>query len=255
MLFRSEYYAEYAKQVAELTQVFPLGQMIVGEAAQKRFIALFGAILRLRNILTSFDDFAANEILSERDFQDYQSIYLNLYVEFRNANNAEKESINDDVVFEIELIKQVEVNVDYVLMLVRRYLASKGSGKDKEIRADIARAVDASPSLRSKKDLIEQFVDSLTVSSQVDEEWRAFINAKRVEELERIIVEEALKPEETRAFVDSAFRDGAIPTTGTAITKILPPASRFAANSHHATKKQMVLDKLSAFFERYFSLS
>jgi type I restriction enzyme R subunit len=251
----AEYYAEYAKQVAELTQVFPLGQTIIGEAAQKRFIALFGAILRLRNILTAFDDFAGNEILSERDFQDYQSIYLNLYAEFRNANNAEKESINDDVVFEIELIKQVEVNVDYVLMLVRRYLQSKGSGKDKEIRADIARAVDASPSLRSKKDLIEQFVESLTVSSQVDEEWRAFIVAKRAEELERIIAEEALKPEETRAFVDSAFRDGAVPTTGTAITKILPPVSRFAANNHHAAKKQAVLDKLAAFFERYFSLS
>ena len=131
----------------------------------------------------------------------------------------------------------------------------KRSGKDKEIRAGIARAIDASPSLRSKKDLIERFIDSLTVSSQVDEEWRAFITARRTEELERIIAEEALKPEETRTFIENAFRDGAIPTTGTAITKILPPASRFAANNHHAAKKLVVLEKLAAFFERYFSLT
>lgn len=96
----------------------PLGGELVGEAAQKHFIALFGAILRLRNILTAFDDFPGNEILTERDFQDYQSIYLNLDAEFRRVDVADKESINDDVVFEIELIKQVEVNVDYVLMLV-----------------------------------------------------------------------------------------------------------------------------------------
>lgn len=251
----AEYYDEYRKLVAELVQHFPLGQAILGEATQKRFIALFGAILRLRNILTAFDDFAGHEILSERDFQDYQSLYLDLYAAFRSAKNADKESINDDVVFEIELIKQVEVNVDYVLMLVRRYLDGKRSGKDKEIRASIERAVDASPSLRSKKDLIEQFIDSLTVSSQVDEEWRAFIAARRTEELERIITEEALKPEETRAFIDNAFRDGAIPTSGTAITKILPPVSRFGAGGQHATKKLAVLGKLTAFFERYFGLS
>ena len=251
----AEYYAEYRKLVAELAQFFPVDQAIVGEAAQKWFIALFGGILRLRNILTAFDDFAGNEILSERDFQDYQSRYLDLYAQFRKTKDADRESINDDVVFEIELIKQVEINVDYVLMLVRRYLAGKRSGKEKEIRAGIARAIDASPSLRSKKDLIERFIDSLTVSSQVDEEWRAFITAQRAQELDRIIAEEALKPEETRAFIDNAFRDGAIPTTGTAITKILPPTSRFAANNHHAAKKLAVLERLTAFFERYFSLS
>ena len=253
----TDYYTEYEKLISELVQLFPLGGAIVGEAAQKKFIALFGAILRLRNILTAFDDFVGHEILSERAFQDYQSIYLNLYAEFRGTSEAAKESINDDVVFEIELIKQVEVNVDYVLMLVEKWREARGNGSDREMDAlmKIQRAIDSSVSLRNKRDLILAFVDSMTVTGDTGEDWRRFVEAKRVEELDRIIDEEGLKPDETRAFVESAFRDGAVPTTGTAITRILPPTSRFSASNTHAAKKQTVLDKLLAFFDRYFGLS
>ena len=251
----AEYYEEYRKDIAELVDVFPLGKAIVGEAAKKAFIKLFGAILRLKNILSAFDDFAGNEILSARDFQDYQSLYLNLYAEFRGTSDAEKESINDDVVFEIELIKQVEINVDYILMLVTRYLAAKGTGEDREIRADIGRAVDSSPSLRNKKDLIEAFVDAISPKAQVDAEWEAFINARKQEELDSIIADEGLNPDETRAFIANAFRDGAIPTTGTAITRILPPVSRFSRDNNHSARKHAVLEKLGMFFERYFGLA
>ncbi|WP_419739586.1 type I restriction endonuclease subunit R [Ruegeria sp.] len=249
-----EYYEEYRTLIEELLETFPLNVGVAGEADQKEFIKLFGAILRLKNILTAFDDFAGNEILNDREFQDYQSLYLNLYAEFRSASEAEKESINDDVVFEIELIKQVEVNVDYILMLVEKYLRKKGTGEDKEIRETIGRAVNASPSLRNKKDLIEQFVDSVSANTRVDAEWAAFIAARKAAELDRIIANESLDAEETKAFVDDAFRDGAIPVTGKAIMKILPPVSRFNKNNDHAVKKQTVLDKLSTFFDRFFGL-
>jgi len=251
----AEYYKEYQQRIEELVASFPLGKAIIGEAAQKAFIKLFGSILRLKNILAAFDDFAGNAILSERDFQDYQSLYLNLYAEFRSMSDADKESINDDVVFEIELIRQVEINVDYILMLVERYLKAKGSGQDKEIRASIERAINASPSLRNKKDLIEQFVASVSTKARVDAQWQAFVAKRKVEDLDRIIADEGLNADETKAFVDNAFRDGAIPVTGTAITKILPPVSRFAKNNNHSAKKQTVLDKLAAFFERYFGLA
>lgn len=251
----AEYYADYERLVDELRAAFPLGKAILGERAQKDFIKLFGAILRLRNILTAFDEFAGNEILSPRDFQDYQSNYLNLYADFRSQAAAEKETINDDVVFEIELIKQVEVNVDYILMLVEQYLRAKGTGKDKEIREAIDRAVAASPSLRNKKDLIEQFVDSVSITARVDAAWLAFIAARKAEELDRIVAEEGLDGAATRRFMENAFRDGAIPAAGTAITTILPPVSRFAADSAHSTKKRTVLGRLSAFFERYFGLA
>lgn len=251
----AEYYGEYEKRVAELLGTYPLGQPIIGETAQKAFIKLFGSILRLRNILTAFDDFAGNEILSQREFQDYQSLYLNLYAEFRSVSEADKEAINDDVVFEIELIKQVEINVDYILLLVERYLSSRGTGDDKEILATIERAINSSPSLRNKKDLIERFVDSVSSSAKVDAQWQAFVAARKAEELERIIADEGLNAEATHGFIDNAFRDGAISSTGIAITKILPPVSRFSKGNGHAVKKQAVLDKLAAFFDRYFGLS
>ncbi len=249
----AEYYKEYQKQIGELVETFPLGEAIIGEAAQKAFIKLFGSILRLRNILTAFDDFEGHEILSERNFQDYQSLYLNLYAEFRSTSEAEKESINDDVVFEIELIKQVEISVDYILMLVEKHL-KKSPGEDTKIRSTIERAINASPSLRNKKDLIDQFVDSVSTKAKVDAQWQSFVTAKKAEELDRIIADEGLNADETKALIDNAFRDGAIPVTGTAITKILPPVSRFNKNNSHAVKKQTVLDKLSAFFERFFGL-
>jgi type I restriction enzyme R subunit len=253
----ADYYAEYAEKATELLQKFPLDQQIVGEAAQKEFIALLGAILRLQNILTSFDDFAGNEILTDRQMQDYRSIYLNLYAEFRKEGQSEKESINDDIVFEIELIKQVEINVDYILMLVAKWREVRGNGSDKEMSAlmDIQRSVDSSPSLRNKRDLIMDFVDLVSASGEIDQEWRAYIDAQRTAELDAIIGEENLKPDETRAFVEHAFRDGSIPTTGTAITKILPPASRFSAGGGHGEKKQRVLSRLGDFFERFFGLS
>ena len=250
----ADYFADYAEKVNELLAAFPLGVPIVGESAQKEFIALFGAILRLQNILTSFDDFAGAEMLTERQVQDYRSVYLDLYAEFRKETDAEKEAINDDVVFEIELIKQVEINVDYILMLVQKYRDERGDGDDKEIRAEITRAVDASPSLRNKKDLIEAFIDSITVQGDIDEEWGRFIAARREAELAEIIASESLRPDETRAFIESALRDGAVRATGTAITKILPPTSRFSPQGGLGERKQRVLVRLTEFVERFFGL-
>lgn len=134
-----EYYTGYADKVAELLDRFPLGDPIIGEQAQKDFVNLFGAILRLQNILVSFDEFAGNEILSERQSQDYRSVYLDLYAEFRREHDADREPINDDLVFEIELIKQVEINVDCILMLVQKH-RDEGAARDKEIRAEISSA-------------------------------------------------------------------------------------------------------------------
>ena len=253
----AEYYDEYADEAREVLQEFPPDEPIIGETAQKEFVALFGSILRLQNILTSFDEFAGNEIITARQMQDYRSIYLDLYADFRKGSDSEKESINDDVVFEIELIKQAEINVDYILMLVAKWREARGNGSDEQMsaaRMDIQRSVDSSPTLRNKKDLILDFVDRVSASGDIDEEWRAYVQARRTAELDAIITDEGLKPDKTRAFVDHAFRDGSIPTTGTAITEILPPASRFSAAGGHGEKKHRVLTRLGEFFDRFFGL-
>ena len=88
----------------------------------------------------------------------------------------------------------------------------------------------------------------------MDEQWRAFIAAKREEELESIIAEQKLKPEPTRAFVEAAFRDGQLRTTGTDITRILPPVSRFNRAAGHGETKKRVLEALTSFYERFFGL-
>lgn len=250
-----DYYGEYVDKVTELLTHFPIGQQIVGEQAQKDFIQLFGAILRLQNILTSFDDFDGNDPLTERQRQDYTSIYLRLRDEYTRDRDGDREVINDDVVFEIELVKQVEINVDYILMLVEKLRAEKGDGDDKEVRAEITRAVDASPTLRSKRDLVEDFVASVSLQGAVDEQWQSYISAKREAELQELIEAHKLKLEETQSFVDEAFRDGQLRTAGTEITRILPPVSRFNRESNHGDKKKRVIEALSRFFERFRGLA
>jgi len=249
--FNGEYKPGYVELIEKLLSAFPLGQAIIGEEAKKEFIRLYGAILRLKNILTAFDDFAGNEILSGRDFQDYQSVYIDTYQDIRSKAGGEKENINDDVVFELELIKQIEVNIDYILMLVEKYHAS--NCEDKSIIAAITKAIDSSIELRSKKELIEQFVDRVNVSTSVDSDWQHFVRERKEEELSALISGENLRDEEARRFIDNAFRDGILKTTGTDLDKILPPVSRFGGGNR-ADKKQGIIDKLMIFFEKYLGL-
>lgn len=243
----------YQDMIEELTTKFPLTEeRITGEQRQKEFIVLFGAILRMRNLLTSFDEFAGSEILSERDFQDYLGRYQDLRDEWKNRKpGGEKEDITDDIVFEIELIKQIEINIDYILMLVQKYHDSHCD--DKEILITIQKAVDASPELRSKKALIETFIAGINDVSDVMLEWRTFVAEEKERQLVTIIQEENLKDEETRRFMDSAFRDGSVKTTGTDIDKLMPPISRFSGGNR-AEKKQTIIEKLKGFFDRFFGI-
>ena len=243
----------YADMIKDLTTEFPLSEeRITGEQRQREFIVLFGAILRMRNLLTSFDDFAGNEILTERDLQDYLGRYQDLRDEWKGRKpNGEKEDITDDIVFEIELIKQIEINIDYILMLVKKYHDSHCD--DKEVLITIQKAVDASPELRSKKELIETFIAGINDVSDVMLDWRTFVAEERERQLATIIKEERLKDYETRRFMESAFRDGSVKTTGTDIDKLMPPISRFGGGDR-AEKKQTIIEKLKMFFEKFFGL-
>ena len=239
----------YEERIAELIQKYPLGVQILGEKAEKDFIVSFGNILRLRNILSTFDEFDGQQILSPIDFQDYTGIYNDLYDKYRR--DPKGVNIADDIVFEMELVKQIEVNIDYILMLVAKYHQS--NCKDKEILIAIDRAIKSSFELRSKKELIESFINTINANSVVERDWRKFVLEQEEKDLQDLIDQEKLKPEETRKFVANSFRDGAIKTTGTDIDKILPPVSRFGGGGR-AQKKQTVIDKLKSFFEKYFGL-
>ena len=241
----------YRDLIDKLSGEFPLGQPIIGEQKQKDFIKLYGNILRLKNILSAFDQFAGHELLPERDFQDYQSVYLDLYQAYRPKTDGDKENINDDITFEIELIRQVEINIDYILMLVKKYHDTHCD--DKEVLITIRKAIDASPELRSKKQLIETFIAGVNDVDDVMAEWNTFVSEQREKELTKIIQEEKLKEPETRKYLANAFRDGEIKTVGTDIDKLMPPVSRFGGGGR-AQKKQGVIDKLKSFFDKFFGI-
>lgn len=241
----------YSELVDQLKNEFPEGQPVMGEDAEKRFVALFGSLLKSINILSTFDQYEGREELSDRQLQDYQSHYLDLRDKWRRRKPGDKENINDDLIFETELIRQVEINIDYILLLVQKYHDTNCT--DKEILVNISKAIGSSLQLRSKKELIESFISSVNAGTDVDSGWREYVQRRKAEDLNEIIESEHLKPEETEKFIESSFRDGQVRTTGTDIDKILPPMSRFGGGNRQE-KKKSVIEKIQSFFERYFGL-
>jgi len=250
-----EYYEEYQDKIDQLTAEFPLNKELIGEESKRNFVKLYGKILQLKNILSAFDQFEGNEILAERDFQDYQSRYIEIYEQIIERVRSEKVPIGDDLVFEIELIKSVEIDVDFILMLIEKYLKKKGEDGAEDIRDSIERAIKSSLNLRSKKDLIDRFVESVTTKSNVGNQWGEFIRNERMKEINQIIASAKLNPNETLLFMQNSFRNGAVLETGTAIAKILPAnASIFSKDNQYSTLKDNVFTQLNKYFERFYDL-
>lgn len=241
----------YEEMISTLVSKYPLDEQIIGETNQKDFVRLFGKVLRMMNLLNSFDDFEDNQILSEMDIQNYKSSYLDFKDLLVPTGTGEIVNVIEDLEFEMELIKQVEINIDYILMLVAKYHDT--NSKDKELLMRINNAIDASTELRSKKQLIQSFIAGLNDVEDVLLEWHDYVDKKRNEELKSIIESENLKHEETLKYVSNAFRDGEIKTTGTEIDRIMPPMSRFGGDNRSA-KKQNVIERLMSFFEKYFGI-
>lgn len=248
---KDKHHKGYKEIVEELLSRFPISSIaidILGEKEEKEFIALYGSLLRVMNILTAFDKFEEEQLLNERQLQDYQSHYLTLYEKYRKK--VEKESIEDDIVFEIELVKQVEVNIDYILNLVEQYHSK--NMLNKEAVANVLKAVDSSMQLRSKKQLIEDFLNRVNVDTDIQKDWRSFVEKQREKDLQDMIEEENLKPEETRKYLEDCFENGQLRTAGLAIDNIMPPVSVFGGKK--AKKKTSIIEKLTEFFEKYFGV-
>ncbi len=242
----------YRELVEELLQSLQPGEKPVGEAAEKAFIKLFGNILKMRNLLSVFDQFQGADLLTERDIQNYTSVYLDLRDKYVNGKK-EKEDICDDVVFEMELVKQVEVNIDFILFLVEQY--RKSHGQDGEIRVKISKAIDSSPDLRDKKELIDKFIENLTPNSEVDAAWRLYVNEEKRRQFEAIVAEENLKREEAVEFIENAYERGYVPEGGMELDGIMPPINPFDPNANREGKIAKVVEKLKAFFKRFFDVS
>ena len=252
---RGKWHEPYTELIKRLLGEFPIEGManLLDEEQKKAFIRLMGEILRVRNILSAFDYFTEEaKIVDEMRYQDYLGWYNNYYEEFRpKGGDKEREDISDDIVFEMELVKQVQINIRYILSLVQKYHDS--NCQDKEIIVKIKKQMDASPDMRDKRDLIEKFIKQMTpqAGKDVGEEWEEYIEQEKKERLDAIIHEEHLKPQETADFMRRAFADGYVTETGTGIAKILPPSNPFLPES--GEKKQTVIEKLKEYLNKFLN--
>ncbi len=249
-------YEGYKTLIDKLLKCFPLREQIVGETKQKEFIKLYGKILKIRNILECFDEFKNDNLIDARDLQDYQGMYLDLYREIR-VNKEQKEEINDDIVFEIELIKQIEINIDYILRLIKDYAEAKIQ-EQVVIKQKIESGLNASLEMHNKKDLILKFVERINPQNQdVILEFEKFIAEARLAEFEQIMNEHKLPEQETYQFIKKAFEYGHMDFKGTEFPKLLPKehASFFSKTSNREATKAKIANVLIRFFERFYSIS
>ena len=249
-----EFEKGYINYLDELTQLALPGEMPLTDEDKKLFIKLFGAVLKMRNLLSSFDQFAEVDPLSERDVQDYTSIYLNLRDWVKTQRETgEKEDITNDIEFEMELVKQVEVNIDYILFLVKEMQGDRADVGALEIK--INKAIDSSPDLRDKKELINQFIESLTPDSDVSEKWKEYVNEQKRREFNAIVTEEHLKEGPAKEFIATAWERGYVPEGGLELNGIMPPINPFDPNANREGKLQEVLKRIKSFFGKYFEIA
>ncbi len=251
-----KHFAGWEELIEQLLEKFPLagnprGLHITGE---KEFIRLFSTILRTLNILQTFDEFEGNEIIDlNGDFLDYRGFYNEMHDKYR-PKGGDAANINDDLVFEMELMKTIEINIDYILFLVGQLTGDENN--DREIIIKVMKSVEAIPDLRNKEELIREFIDRHTPENDVHDQWHEFVRQSQRKEIENIITEENLKRDKTLAFVGQAFRDGEVCEGGTAIADILPPMGLFGnAGAKRAEKKKSVIVRLKEFFDRFYDIS
>ncbi len=163
-------------------------------------------------------------------------------------------NINDDLIFEMELMKSIEINIDYILFLVSQLNGEEAH--DREIIIKTIKSVQASPDLRNKEELIREFIDSHTPDMDVHDQWSKFVRQSQQKEIDTIINEERLNREKTLEFVGQSFRNGEIRESGTGIAEILPPMGLFGnAGARRAEKKKSVIQRLKDFFNRFYDIS
>lgn len=261
-----KYHPGYKDIALAIKEKYPVEKLpyIILEEEKKDFVRLFGQYLKAYNLLTAFDEFNPDSIeemnkvriIKEGEKQDYLSWYYDLYEEFRGGGkgSGEKADIEDDLEFEIELVKQVQIDITYILMLVQKYHDS--NCQDKEIVIRIGKEISSSPDMRNKKELIERFIERITPEGNADvyANWQAYIEEQKNADLEEIIRQENLKAAEAREFMDRAFTDGFVNENGTAITKILPPMPVFGGGNKRAEKKNRVLELLKEYLNKYLNV-
>lgn len=211
------YINEFNTKVAELMAYAPnLSDVdaLMGEEAKKHFVELFREVMRTRNVLLSFTDFDyADTTISAQQFEDYKSKYLDLYFETK-GEGTEKDSILNEVDFELELVRRDEINVDYILRLLAKYVDSSDDEKVK-LRKQVDDLMSSDEKLRSKRELIEKFIDgwlpNISDSEQVDGEFQKYWSEEEKKAIEKFAGEENLDVELLKNLIADYSYSGRVP--------------------------------------------
>lgn len=254
----------YKELVNELTTRFPIvgfKEHVRGEQLVHDFLKLWGQILKVQNTLATFDEFEHDQLLPERDVQDYTSFYIDLCKDRKKEQeDTTREVINDDIVYEIEFIKEQDINIDYILQQIALAVVAKSQQEKIAKQEQIHRAIKSSLSLRDKADLIEEFYEKLSAGTikvhdneGLDYEFNQFINDKKQKEWEQLKADCNLRPIAADKFIKASFEHGYIEHSGAEIDKILKPTDMFEETSEQY--KEEVIEKLDNFFNRYYDIS
>lgn len=272
---KGEHVKSYTEIVDELKTKFPPDGDIEGDDAKEEFAMLFGDFLKMYNILRVFDEFeddkANKQILTDLEIQDYSSKYHDIHDEMAKANpppppdgsgeggeggsedetsnGSEPEPPGKEVVFELELLRQFDVDFDYILMLIGDYHEAKDADKQ-NILDKIVRTIKASESLRPKMDLIMEFIEKHNDSGK----WQAFIKWRLDEDIKAAAAGLGLDAEATRVLLENAFGTRRLVTAGPDFDKILPPMPLFMSDDSAAAAEQKRNDaaaKVTELYNRY----
>lgn len=245
----------YTEVVDLLKTNFPLTDRITGKEKEKAFVDTFNEFLRLENILTAFDSFKGKEILSPQEIQDYRSRYIEIY---EKVHHPGTETLIDPAdhkdysewTFEIELIKQIEVDLDYIMHLIEVYKA--GGEKDETFDERLEKAIKSSLTLRNKFDLIKSFVATLKTGDDPGECWVDYVKKCQERDLNEIINGEHLKRESVLPYMKNAFNEGRFLTYGEEFGAMLPPMSFFDKDT--SKKRARIGELLNAHFQKYHDI-
>ena len=280
----------YMDVVQELQEKFPDPQAIIKESDKKEFVSLFGQFLRLDNILQNYDDFMSLRALQEldilddkaveafkerfhvddetleelsrldipstREIQDYRSTYNDIKSwyenERRNREDNESKVDWDSIVFEVELLKSQEINLDYILELIFE-TNKKVSDKD-ELVSEITRTIRASLGNRAKEDLIVAFIhdsdlDSFADKSDIIEQFFIFAQGEQKREADELIRIEGLNEQRAKRYIQASLKREYASENGNDLNEALPKMSPL--NPQYRTKKQTVFQKISRFVEKF----
>lgn len=280
----------YIDVVKELNEKFPDPDDIVKEKDKKDFAKLFGEYLRIENILQNYDEFTnlkalqsidatdpeavedfkerhfvtdadiaamqEVELLGDRKVQDYRSTYNDIrdwLGRERSGREAEESTIDwDDVVFEIDLLKSQEINLDYILELIFEH---NKKTKDKALLIEeIRRVIRASLGNRAKESLVVDFInetelDSIQDKASIIDSFFTYAQGKQKAEATELITEENLNEEAAKRYILASLRREYASENGTELNALLPKMSPL--NPQYLTKKQSVFQRISAFVEKF----